>query len=288
MTFQRLVPWALRAAWAVLPFTVGPAVAGALAEHGDAVGTVATVGLWAVWGGVLVATLFPHPVSLTAVRCATPGAVVATAAAGIAGHWSPPALATAALATAVAFLPETGAVCVNGPAYPNERRFLLRAPAPLLLGVLGLAWALAFGPLVAGLLLLAAAVWVAGGVLLALGLPLSWLLLRGMHSLSLRWFVFVPAGVVLHDPIAMADPVLMRRQTVAGLGPAESTTTALDLTQTAPGLAVELALTEPVPMMRVRPGRRQGESVSAARLLFTPTRPGALLEEAAARGLPVR
>lgn len=287
MVLQRLIPWAVRVTWAVLPFTAGTALAGALDGRSRPVQVVASAGLWAVWGVVLVATLVPHPLSLTVVRVATPGAAVAAVTAALAGHGTPVAVSTAALAMAVAFLPETGTLFVNGPAYPNERRFLLRAPAPLLLGVLAVVWALAVTPPVAGPLLLASRRWVAGALVLVLGMPVTVVLARAMHGLSRRWVVFVPAGIVVHDPIALADPVLFRRKLIAALGPAPADTRALDLTQAAPGLALELALTEEVPLLRSRPGRRLGEPASPARVLFTPTRPGAVLREAGERRLPV-
>lgn len=287
MSLLRLLPWALRAAWAVLAFSVGPALGAALDPRSQAVQLVASVAAWGVWGVVLAATLVPHPVSLTVVRAAAPAAVAAAVATAVDGHGSPLALSTSCLALALAFLPEVGTVFVNGPTYPNERRFLLRAPAPLALGMLAVVWALAaVGPVV-GLLLVAARQWVAGGVVMAAGVPLSVVLARAMHGLSRRWLVFVPAGVVLHDPIALADPVLFRRQLITRIGPAAADTPALDVTQTALGLALELTLTEEVPMLRTRPGRHRTEAVSPARLLFTPTRPGAVLREAQARGLPV-
>jgi hypothetical protein len=46
---------------------------------------------------------------------------------------------------------------------------------------------------------------------------------------------------------------------------------------------LEATLTEEVDVVLVRPGRRQGEAVKASALLFTPTLPGALLEEARER-----
>lgn len=287
MAPHQLIPWALRAAWAVLPLTAGPAFADALDGRSGPVQTVASLGLWAVWLVVLVATLVPHPVSLTVVRCAAPGATAAALAAALEGEGGALAVSTTALALGAALLPETGTAFVNGPAYPDERRFLLRAPAPLLVGVLGVVWALAVAPPVAGPLLLAARQWVAGIAVAALGGPLSFVLFRAIHGLSRRWLVFVPAGVVLHDHMALADPVLFRRQVVARLGPAPADTDALDLTQAAPGLGLELALTEEVPLVRSRPGQRLGEATTASRLLFTPTRPGAVLREAEARGLPV-
>ena len=283
----RLVPWAMRLAWAVLPFTAGPALAEALDGRSRPVQLVASAGLWAVWGVVVAASLVPHPVSLTVVRAAAPGATLVAVAVAVAGHGSPLAVATTALALALAFLPEIGTLFVNGPAYPDERRYPLRAPAPLLLGVLAVVWALAVVPPAAGALLLAARQWVAGGLLVLGGAPLAAVLGRALHGLSRRWLVFVPAGVVLHDPVALAEPVLFRRKFVRSFGPAPADTTALDLTQAAPGLALQLDLTEEVPLLRSRPGKRAGEAASPTSVLVTPTRPGAVLREAERRGFPV-
>lgn len=284
---QQVVPWALRAAWAVLPFTAGPALASALDGRSRPVQLVASGGLWAVWGVVLAATLVPHPISLTVVRVAAPGAALVALAAALGGHGTPLAVATGTLAMAVAFLPEIGTLFVNGSAYPNERRFPLRAPAPLLLGVLGVVWALGVGLPVAGALLVAARQWVLGALVLLASGPLTVVLARAVHGLSRRWLVFVPAGIVIHDPIALADPVLFRRQLVRAFGPAPADTTALDLTQAAPGLALQLDLTEEVPLLRARPGKRLGEAASPTSVLVTPTRPGAALREADRRGFRV-
>lgn len=202
------------------------------------------------------------------------------------GQGSPVAVSTTAIALALAFLPETGTLFVNGPAYPNERRFLLRVPAPLLLGVLAVVWALAVTPPVLGPLLLAARQWVAGALVLVLGGPVTVVLARALHGLSRRWVVFVPAGLVLHDPITLADPVLFRRTLIRSLGPAPADTGALDLTQAAPGLALEVVLSEEVPLLRTKPGRRLGEAASPTSVLFTPTRPGAVLREAQQRKFP--
>lgn len=278
-----LLPWTLRAAWAVLALTAGPSLGAALHGHSRPVQLVASTVLWAAWAAVVTATLVAHPLALTVLRVVTPGALVAALAAAVDGHPSAVAVGSTALALVLAFLPETGARYVNGPAYPNERRLPLRVPGPLLLGILPLAWTLAVGAPVGVLLLLACRRWVAGGLLAVVGLPVAGLLMAAMNNLSRRWVVFVPAGLVLHDPIALADPVLFRRQTIEVLRPAPADTDSLDLTQRAPGLALELVLTEKVPMMLMRPGTRIGESGSSARLLFTPTRPGEVLKEAAAR-----
>jgi hypothetical protein len=287
----RILPWVLRATWAVLPLTAGPALASGLDGRSGAVQTVAAVGLWAGWAVVLLATLVPHPVGLTALRLVAPAAVVLVVAAVLAGDTSTGAavagLASTAVACALAFAPETGMLFVNGPAYPNERRYPLRIPAPLLFGPVPLAWAITLGGPIAGVLLLAARKWIAGAIVLVLANGATFVLARALHGLSRRWVVFVPAGLVLHDSMTIADPVLFQRSVIETVRPAPADTDSLDLTQRAAGLALELILREKVPMVLVRPGNRAVESGASARLLFTPTRPGAVLREAKSRRIGV-
>jgi hypothetical protein len=278
----RIQPWLLRALWASLPFAVGVDVAAGLSDRSRPVQLTGSSASWMAWAVVLVATLVPHPVSLTAIRMAAPACVVLD----VSTRPSVIGLLASGALLATVFAPATGALFVNGPAYPNERRFPLRAPGPLLIGLIAVAWAIAVGPVAVGALLIAARRWVAGGVLAGLGLPVAWLFVRALHGLSRRWLVFVPAGVVLHDPVSLADPVLFQRRQIAALRPALAGTDSLDLTQRSPGLTLELVLTEKVPMVLVTPGHRAGEPGASARLLFTPTRPGALLAEAARRRLP--
>jgi hypothetical protein len=281
-----LLLWLVRALWAALPFTVGPTLAAWLEGASRPVQLVASGGLWAGWALGTVATFVPLPVALTTIRVLSPGALAVALAAAVAGHPSALAVAWAAVACAWTFAPSLGSRCVNGPAYPNERRFLLRAPGTVLRGPLVLAWALGLAGAAAGPLLLAAHRWVLGGVALAAGWPAAWLLLRSLHNLSRRWTVFVPAGMVLHDPLTLVDPVLFRRQDIVGIRPATSTHgSALDVSQRAPGLALQLELAQPTNLALVRPGQRLGRSVEAGVLRFTPTRPGAVLEEAHRRRL---
>jgi hypothetical protein len=111
-------------------------------------------------------------------------------------------------------------------------------------------------------------------------------LARALHGLSRRWIVFVPAGMVLHDPMALTEPVLFEKRVIETIRPAPADTDSLDLTQGAPGLALELILLEKVPMTLAKP-RRRGQPGASARLLFTPTRPGLVLREAATRRVRV-
>lgn len=285
---EQVVRWAVRLLWVALPFTAGPALADALDAASRPVQLVASLGLWAGWAVGVAASAVALPVALTALRMLAPAAVAATAAAAVGGAGGAGlAVGWATVTAAWVFAPTFGALCVNGPAYPNERRYLLRAPAPLMFGPLGLAWGLAVAGVAAGPLLLAARQWVLGAVLTTAGPPVAWLLVRGMHDLSRRWIVFVPAGIVVHDPLTVVDPVLLQRRSITGVGPALVGSTATDLTQRSPGLALEIALKEPLELSLVHPGRRLGDSVSARAVLVTPTRPGKLLDEARRRRLPV-
>lgn len=284
---DKLVPWLVRALWLGLPFTAGPVLAAALDAASRPVQAVTSTGLWLAWAAGLLATAVALPVSLTVLRVLAPATALVVIAAAVGGHTSAPAIGWTAVTVAWVFAPAVGTLCVNGPAYPNERRFLLRVPGSLLFGPLALAWALAVAGIGAGPLLLAARQWVLGAIVTAIGLPLAGVLLKAMHDLSRRWLVFVPAGVVVHDPLTVVDPVLLQRPALARIGPAPKDTSAVDLSQKAPGLALELDLRDEIELALVRPGRRLGEAVTTRQVLVTPTRPGALLAEARRRRLPV-
>jgi hypothetical protein len=284
---DRLGPWPARVTWLVLPLVAGPALGDALDGASRPVQLVASLGLWIGWAAVLVATLVPSTVSLTALRVAAPAAVAAALAAAVTGGVEGAdvvAVTGAVLAALVAFWPVTTETFVDGSSYGDERRLPLRVPAPLLVGPVEVVWALVVAGVAAGPLLLAARQWVAGALALAVGMPAAWWGVRTLHTLSRRWVVLVPGGMVLHDPLAIVDPVLVRRASVRSFGPAPADTDALDLTRGALGLALELRLSEPVPLLLVR-GRGASESVSADHLLVTPARPGALLVEARRRRL---
>lgn len=253
--------WIIRVGWAAVPFAIGDV----------AVTTGEGALLWAAWASVLVATLVPHPISLVVVRVGLPAAVAIAVAAR-----SVPGAGWTAIVAGLALLPEAAMPYVNGPAYPNERRFPLRAPGPLLFGPIQLGWGVVVAVPIGTVRLLATDRIAAGLAVAALGaLPVA-VAARSLYGLTRRWLVFVPAGLVLHDHLTLADPVLFQKRVVAGLAPADAATDALDLTARALGMALELDLREKVPMTIVT-GRRESQEGASARLLFTPTRPGAVL-----------
>jgi hypothetical protein len=231
--------------------------------------------------------LAPRSAGLTAARVVVPAGAAATVAAAVAGEPSPVGLGVAAAATVLVLAPTTGAVFVDGSSYGDERRLPLRPPAALLLGPVELAWAVAVAGVAAGPLLLAAEQWAAGGAALAVGLPAAWFAARSLHGLARRWVVFVPAGLVVHDPLTLLDPVLLHRRLVRTIAPAPPGHPGLDLTAGAAGLHLVVDLAEAVPVTLQRPGKRLGEPATATAVRIAPTRPGAVLDEAARRRLPV-
>ena len=269
--------WVVRVWWAALPFTAGPALADGLHETSAAWRTTASVGLWVLWAGVLVGSLLVHPATLVLLRLAAPSAVVALVWAGREGaDWEEVALVAAitAGATAVSLGAPVGHVFVNGLSYGDEVRLLLRPSALLLAGPLPVTAVITVGGLVSGPLLLATERWVLGGIIAVVGGVLTVVGTRSLHSLTRRWLVFVPAGVVLHDHLAVQDPVLLRRRAVARFGPARQGSDALDLSQGAAGLILELSTNQPITLPLPTRHRESAEEAQASGILIAPSRPG--------------
>ena len=282
---------AVRIAWFALPLTAGPALAHGLRDASTPVQVVASALAWLAWGGVGVAVLVPRTVSLTALRIGAPAALAtsiwAAVRSGDGGVAEIVAIGwTALLAAVVLFVPVVTDLFVDGSSYGPERRMALRTPAPLFLGPVELAWVVVVAGLAAGPLLLAAHSWVLGVIALAAGAVVVRPAARSLHQLSRRWVVFVRVGFVLHDPVTLADPVLFRKQDVRSLGPApaDAEGDSTDVTGRALGLALELRLRTKATMALVQ-RRNQSRTIDTDRVLFTPARPGAFLNEARERGI---
>lgn len=278
-------------AWLAQPITAGAALGAALDPATEAVRVTAAVVMWGGWGMALVALLVPRSWSLTVARIVVPAGLAATAWAASTGEASDvtagAALALAAIAAAAILAPGVGDRFAQGSAYGSEQRFLLRPPTALA-ALAPAVWALVVSGAVAGPLLLAAGEVGVGAAILIAGWAVSAVGVRSLHGLSRRWIVFVPAGVVLHDPFGLADPVLFPRSTVRRLGPALSDATGLDITPGTAGLVLSITVNEPADL--VPAGRRRGErpqAVPTDQVLFVATRPGAVLQAAAQRRFPV-
>src|ERR671911_497359 len=93
--------WLVRLAWASLPLTADPAAGDALADWSTPPRTLAEVLLWTAWAISLIALL-----------------------------------ATVVAAVLVVVLPAVSFTCANAVAYGDERRYPLRTPPVLWLGLL--------------------------------------------------------------------------------------------------------------------------------------------------------
>ncbi len=269
--------WGVRLWWAAMALVAGPVLADGLQGTSPAWRSTASIGLWALWAAVMVGVMVAHPMTLVLVRLAMLSAVVALVWAGAGGaDWGEVALVAAITggAAAVALSAPVGQVFVNGISYGDEVRLLLRPPAVLLAGPLPAAAIVSVGGVVSGPLLLAGERWWLGGAVTVIGGVMAVFGMRSLHSLTRRWLVFVPAGVVLHDHLAVQDPVLLRRRAVSGVEPATHGSGALDLSQGAAGLILEMTMSQPITLTPPKRTKGQSGDVRANAILVAPSRPG--------------
>ena len=237
------------------------------------------------WGGVGSPVLVPRTVSLTALRIGAPAALAtsiwAAVRSGDGGAAEIVAIGwTALLAAVVLFVPVVTDLFVNGSSYGPERRMALRTPAPLFLGPVELAWVVVVAGLAAGPLLLAAHSWVLGVIALAAGAVLVRPAARSLHQLSRRWVVFVPRRLRAARPVSLADPVLFLKQDVRSWDQLPRTPRARHRRdRSGPRARARAPLTDEGDDGLVQ-RRNQSRTIDTDRVLFTPTRPGAFLDEA--------
>lgn len=290
MNLVKLGLWPMRVMWFVLLAVSGLGFNAIFENTPDTVATVAEVLLWGSWFAGLVALLAPSTVALTVFRIAAPASFVAPLiGAALSGTWSGPvvgAIGIGLIVTVLALTPQLGNEMVNGSAYGPERRLALRPPAALVAGPIPLAWALCTFGIATGPLLIANGNTIIGLISVAIGAALVVLTSRSLHRLSRRWVVFVPAGLVIHDYWVLAESILFRRSEIRAVGPAAlDVGNFLDLSANANGLALMVQLDAKVPL--ALRAKREVQSFSAHRLVFTPTLPGVLLHEARVRGIKI-
>jgi len=291
--WAQLTLWGARLAWLAAAVVGGRAIGDAVAERSDPVQLVATIGAWAAWAVGALALAVPGLVTLTVVRAVVPGAVVAAGIALVAGASGGSVLALAVPAIVAAVLvgaADTGRVYVQASAYGDEERFPLRPPLGYLAATV-LSWSVWVAAVIAAPLAWAARSWIVAVVATVIAAVATWLLPRRWHQLSRRFLVAVPAGLVVHDPLVLADTLMLRRRQIVELGLADPRrpSGALDLTGPTPGLAVTITLDETATVVLApRPATPRGRAIHLRALLVAPSRPGAVLRAAAGRRLPVR
>jgi hypothetical protein len=282
--------WCARLTWALLPVLAGSALSDALNGWSTAPVRVATVLLWAAWALGLVALLAPRPWGLTALRVVAPAAVIVTlvSVSGASATAGALAVASSVAAAVFALSSSVAQAAGNALAYGDEIRFPLRVPLSLFFGPVPLAVALIGGGVSIGPLLLASRHYIVGAIITVVGFPVAFALVRSLHSLSQRWLVLVPAGVVVVDPLSLADPVLMRREQIRGVRRSRRAEAegGLDLRLgTLPG-TIELSLHEPQSFARRR-GRHDSERRDADVVLVSTVKADALVHRANERRIAI-
>jgi hypothetical protein len=141
------------------------------------------------------------------------------------------------------FTADYGSAHVQAGAYGNERRFLLRIPAPVVLPTL-ITWALFATVLEVLENAVQSENYVLGIPLLLALIAMSWKFAPQMHRLSKRWLVRVPAGWVVHDDLLLAENLLVRSHNLVAINFALADSEALDLSGMTRGVPIQISLRE--------------------------------------------
>ncbi len=287
---RTLLPWVARAAWILTALLGGQALETAVEDRSSAVRWTVAIGGWSVFGIVLLALLVPSVRSLTAARVLGPLGGVALAGSIVGGTPAVEVLLLAlpaVVALGVVFTAEIGTWMVQASAYGDEQRVLLRPPVAVGTAAV-VSWVLWAGAISIGPLCLAAGnLWLGIPVCLVAA-ALTLFVGPRWHAMSKRWLVFVPAGVVVHDPIVLADTVMVRTDQLANITLAPADTEAADLTGPASGYAIEISTRVSVStVFAFTPKEPNGRAIHMTAFLVAPSRPGEALRIASERRLPV-
>ena len=239
------ISWLVRVLWlvaALLPNNLTDT----MSSHSQILRTTMSIELWVLWALVALATWLHHPISLTTARCIVP-VVVAHLLVGLPdsslGVGNVIGAACALVALVLTYTSNYGSIHVQAGAYGDERRFLLRVPAPIVMPLV-LGWGVMMVVVCITPLMLASEQYVIGGVGILLSLGLLWQLPVRLHRLSRRWLVKVPAGWVVHDDVVLSENLLIKTHDVVSMSLALEGSKAIDLTGMTRGVPVEVQLRE--------------------------------------------
>jgi hypothetical protein len=287
----RTALWASRVLWLAVGVAGWIAIGAALDGRSTAGAVCAQVVAWMVFGAGVVTLIVPSSAGLTVLRMVAPLAPIAavlTMFGGAGAGRGASFFGVAVLASVQIATGELGRAFVQSSAYGEEDRFPLRPAAGFLLAVT-IGWAVWAAVLTTGAVALCHEVWPLGVVATALALAGAWPLAVRCHRLSRRWLVVVPAGLVVHDHLVLAETLLVQKRALVRVGLALQGTEAADITGPSGGHRVEIVVRDAL-KIAFAPSRRGtvGRAIHARSFLIAPTRPGQALTAASDRGLPVR
>lgn len=200
--------------------------------------TVAVWG-WTLWTSVAVAVLVPTPMSATLAHVVTPLAVLCAAF-----DLDPVGLFGSLVALIIVRSSVLVDHMVQGSAYGAEMRFALRTPWPQVVPAI-VAWATLSATLIGGSIALADRSWWIGAPITIIGVVLLRTVPRRLHQLFRRWLVVVPAGVVIHDHLVLAETVMSPRSRIKSVAIVAAGGENADLTGGVPGDRLAIELHEP-------------------------------------------
>lgn len=285
MERSRLILWLLRVLWTATGVLGSIALEAIDLTAPGIVAVLAGIGWLIGVGAVTVLSVMGLTIGRAVIALSLPVSVTVAVAAG-----EPVAIAFAALAalsTALVLSAEFAHLSVQASAYGDEERLVLRTPVGFASAGL-VVWMLWAAALLIAVIAAGDARWVLAGSVGALAVLITIGALPRWHIAARRWLVLVPAGVVVHDPLVLAETVMLRRSDIARIGLAPATTTALDLTGPSTGHALEIDTIAAIPVLVATTRRRETvRPTEASSILVAPLRPGRALQRARERRLPV-
>lgn len=259
-----------------------PFLTNALRQMSSVTGTASTIAMWALWSIALLSTLAPSSTALTAIRLVLPtiSVVVGVVAisvgmsSGVAG-----ALAISLLASLLVMSAEIGNSFIQLAAYGDERRYLLRCP-PAMLVVQILSWLVWLTLTIAAINLFESKTYVLGVIVAIAALFLTIALPRRFHRFSRRWLVSVPAGLVIHDHVVLAETAMFMHNAVIEIGIETAQTEAADLSGKCAGLGLVITLKDfDTVVFAATPKTPGGSAIHVKSMRVCPTRPGRAIIE---------
>ena len=273
------VRWVLRIAALATGATV-PLLTDRIDALSSGATTLSSIALWATWAIVLLCILVPSAVSLTAMRLVAPAHLAITvilvvgALVDESDALTVLALVPTLVTTIVAMSADIGSNFVQSSAYGDEFRVPLLPSVPFVI-VLVVSWSIWVASLVVGALALTREAWVAGGILVAVGVILGVILPRRFHRFSRRWLVVVPAGLVLHDHVVLAETAMFPRDAIRSVVVTRRDSEVADLSGRGrgTGVAVELLDFDTV-VLAATPNQPGGSALHVKTWWVRPSRPG--------------
>ena len=266
--------WVARVAWVALAL-IPNGIAPTLASHGRSAQLVFTLAAWALWGLGTLAIFWLSPYSLSALRMVAP-----LATAGLVGFlfaslstyadvalgdvaWPLIGVAIGVLALVCIFLPTFGLLHVQASAYGDEKRLLLRVPAVQIAPIAVSYLAMVAFPL-ATLFALGGEVWWLTALCLVPAVLIFRVVPKRLHRFSRRWLVVVPAGVVVHDELLLAETFMVRTTAITHVELSATSGEALNLTGDIAGVRRHMVL-----VVQLREAEKLALSPYLAKMLGT-------------------